>query len=649
MKKKIALLLAAMLLLSACGENAAGSASVSAPASTVSSTETGEISANLEQLPNTEIALNGGSISVSGPGAKVDGATVTITQAGQFTISGKLDDGQILVDAGKEDAVYLVLSGADITCSTGAPIYGLQSETIFIETAADTENTVTDGENYVLAAGEDEPDAAIFSKDDLVLHGEGALTVTGNYSTAVRSKDNLMVAGGTYHVTSVGDGLKGKDDVTITSGSVTIDAGEDGIQATNSKNLSLGGVSINNAEVHVTAGKDGIKAESVVAVLGGDVSVTAQEDGINSAVTAHIHDGSSLTIDAQQDGIQGDSTVIISGGTIDITTGGGTENAPEHTEEFGFGGWFNAGSDDSSASAKGLKSDGDITVSGGTLQLDCMDDALHCGGVLTISEGADLTIATGDDGIHSDDTLNIEGGKINITRSYEGLEAVFINISGGETTLIASDDGLNAAGGSSADTDFSFTGPPGMDGQAETLEDATYYVNITGGKLTMDAGGDGLDSNGALFVSGGEIIVSGPSDSMNGALDYTTTGQITGGTLIAAGASAMAQNFDSSSTQCSLMYTFTANMEAGSTVTLTDSSGTVLLEAAMAKSFNNVVISTPDLAIGETYTISCGDETTEIEVTGLITSAGTQAFGGLGGDLGGRPGRSPGGGMPFQP
>jgi hypothetical protein len=166
---------------------------------------------------------------------------------------------------------------------------------------------------------------------------------------------------------------------------------------------------------------------------------------------------------------------------------------------------------------------------------------------------------------------------------------------------------------------------------------------MTGGTLNVDAAGDGLDYNGALFVTGGTIHVSGPEDSMNGALDYTTTGQITGGTLIACGASGMAQNFDTSSTQCSLMYTLSENMEAGTTVTLSDGDGNVLLEDTMEKSFNSVVISTPELTVGETYTLTCGDTSVEIELTDTITSSGASGFGGMGGgfgggDMGGGPG-----------
>jgi hypothetical protein len=144
-------------------------------------------------------------------------------------------------------------------------------------------------------------------------------------------------------------------------------------------------------------------------------------------------------------------------------------------------------------------------------------------------------------------------------------------------------------------------------------------------------------------MDGGEVYVSGPTDSMNGGLDYTTTGQINGGTIVVAGASGMAQNFDTSSTQVSLMYTFSSSIEAGSTVTLQDSEGNVLVETTMAKSFNNVVISLPDLAVDQTYTLTCGTETAEVTLTDTITSLGSSA-GGMGGFGGGDMGGGFGGG-----
>ncbi len=591
----------------------------------------------------TVLTMNGDTVSCTGSGADIDGTEVTITEAGTYRLSGTLTDGRITVNA-KGAAVTLILDGADIAYSQGAPIQIQKAESVTISPAAGTENTVSDTENYVLAADEDEPDGAIYSKADLIFDGDGVLRVTGNYSKAVHGKDTVTFCSGTYVFTAAGDAVKGRDAVEITGGSITIDAGSDGIQSNNDSDAGLGNVTITGGTVTIDAGGDGIQAVTDISFTNADLTLTAEEDGIHCTDSVEIS-GGTLIIDAGQDAIQAGGDLTVSDGTFTITTGGGSADAPEHTEEFGFSGWFGTtySSSSSSASAKGLKADVNLTVSGGTLTLDCLDHALHCRRTLTVTGSADLTIATGDDALHSDNTLSIEGGTVDITSSYEGLEAVFLEISGGSIRVVASDDGLNAAGGDSVDTDFNFIGVYG--GEPEDLEAASYYVHITGGTLTVDAVGDGIDSNGALFIEGGEIIVSGPTSSANGALDYTTTGQITGGTVIAAGASGMAQNFDTSSSQVSLMVTLTETAEAGSRVTLTDSSGTVLADTTMAKRFNNVVISTPELRVGETYTLTCGDEQQDVTITDTITSIGSggmYGFGSIGGsgDMGGGRGSS---------
>ena len=643
MKKKLALLLSGLLVLSACGKPQQSAAPAASGAAVSSSAEAAEEAAAV----SATITLSNEGVTVSGGGVKADGSTVTITKAGNYAITGELSNGQILVDADKDSDVTLTLAGVSISCADSTPIYIKKAHTVHVLTAEGTENDVSDGDAYTLDEGEDEPDAAIFSKADLYFTGSGSLTVEGNYAMAVHGKDGVYFEGdGTYKLLSAGDGVKGKDLVAISDNvSLSISAGSDGIQATNKKDESLGYVSVVGGTLSITAGKHGIKTATDLNVLGGSLTIDAQSDGLHAGSDIQLgspdYDPPALTITAQCDGIQASGNLTVDQAvTLGITTGGGAANAPEHVEEFGFPGWFDAqedSSEETTSSAKGLKSDGDMTISSGAITLDCMDDGLHCGGALTISEDAALTIATGDDGIHSDNTLEISGGTIDITQSYEGLEAVFITISGGDISLVASDDGLNAAGGSSADEDFPFMGP-GQEGKAETLEEANYYILITGGTLNVNAGGDGLDSNGAFFMEGGTVIVSGPEDSMNGALDYTTTGQITGGTLIACGASGMAQNFDNSSTQCSLLYNFDETFAGGTTVSLTDADGNVLFEAEMAKSFNSVVLSTPDMQVGETYTLTCGDSSVEAELTDTITALGTTwGFGGPGGGPGGPP------------
>lgn len=663
-KKLLVIVLVAVLALGGIlcavllGGNSAAPAAEALPSAEAVATEAasaaGAESTAETAWPRCDITLNGDSVTIDGPGAKANGSIVTITQNGDYYLSGTLEDGQILVDAEKEDDdIRLHLDGADITCKTSAPIYVKQAGLVYIETEAGTENFVADTANYVFAEGEDEPDAAIFSKDDLCFMGTGALTVSGSYDMAIHGKDDLsFYQAGSYEILSKGDGVKGKDSVSIHDVAMKIDAGEDGIQANNDKEESKGTVTIGGkCDLSINAGKDGIKAESHLAILDSEnISIHAQDDGIDSTWAVQIDSGR-LTVIAEQDGIQAGSALDISGGMLGIVTGGGADNGPEHTEDFGGPpGWFQSADTDETVSAKGLKSDGDITISGGSITIDSMDDAVHCAGTLTVKDEADITLETGDDGFHSDDTLSIEGGKINILRSYEGLEAVFITISGGDTTVVASDDGLNAAGGTTADTDFAFRGPP-MEGTAETLEEATYYVHITGGTLTVDAGGDGLDSNGAMYIDGGDIYVSGPAGSFNGGLDYTTTGQINGGNLVVTEITSMAENFDSSSSQVSFMYVLSSTLDAGSKVTLTDKDGKVLVDREAIKEFNCVTISLPELEVGETYTLTCGEETMEVEITDTISRLGTGGFGfgGPGGGPGGGAGGGPGGGMPGGP
>ena len=285
MTKKIALLLSGMILLSACGapaHSAASTAAESAPAQ-ASSVDSSGLSA-----PSGEITLSGDSITVSGNGAKVSGSTVTITQSGNYTVSGTLSDGQTLVDAGKEDDITLTLSGVSITCTQSAPIFIKKASSVSIVLADGTDNTVADTDNYVLDEGEDEPDAAIFSKADLSISGSGSLHAEGNYDMAIHSKDFLYFDGnGTYDILAAGDGVKGKDGVQITgTPTMQITAGSDGIASSNKKDASLGGILVNGGTLSVTAGKHGLNAQTQLSVLDGTLTIDAQQDGLHAAAAA---------------------------------------------------------------------------------------------------------------------------------------------------------------------------------------------------------------------------------------------------------------------------------------------------------------------------------------------------------------------------
>lgn len=277
------------------------------------------------------------------------------------------------------------------------------------------------------------------------------------------------------------------------------------------------------------------------------------------------------------------------------------------------------GSDDS---AKGLKAAGNLIVNDGTFTISTTDDGLHSNSDMSINGGS-FTIATGDDGLHADNDLIINSGIIDITDCYEGLEGLTITVNDGTININASDDGINAAGG----TDSSGFGGFGRDAFSAD-SDANIYIK--GGTITINADGDGIDSNGNLYVTGGEIYVSGPESNADGALDYDGEATITCGTLIAAGASGMAENFGSDSTQGSILVTFTTQ-SAGTTISLLDESGSTLLSWQSDKTYSSVVISSPDIVVGNTYTIKAGNYETTVTMDSTIYGSGM----GMGGFPGG--------------
>lgn len=578
-------------------------------------------------------ALADGSITLSPDGStstdasvRIDGQTVTITQAGTYQIAGTLDDGALIVESGENAKITLVLGGVSIKNSTGAAIQIATADDVTIELAEGTTNVLQSGEKVDIATATESEEAsggALQSKVDLKIKGKGSLTVLGYLNNGIHCTKDLKIKNGNISVTALGHGIKGKNSVTVSGGTVTVTSGKDGITSDETENEEKGFVTIEDGKIIITSAGDGVSAET---------------------------------------------TLTVTGGVISIISGGGSANAQQKTDNMRD--WWdfdNSASDDNSASCKGLKAGKAMMISGGSITIDAQDDALHTNGDMTIS-GGECILSMGDDGAHAALSLTVLGGKITVLTSYEGLEANQITLAGGELDITASDDGINANGGSDGfsggrggmggsfggrrnDTNNhsgDMTPPdgnapsgnpptmPGQDAADSTTTDDTIdkqpVLLITGGKITVNADGDGLDSNGNLRVEGGDITVNGPSNGGNGAIDIGTenggAGFIAGGTLIALGTSSMAENFGSTSTQCAFLVTMNS-FGAGETITITDSQGNVLYTGVTVKSANSVVFSSADLVVGETYTVTIGS--TSATVTQSSTVVGnSNGFGGFG-------------------
>ena len=339
---------------------------------------------------------------------------------------------------------------------------------------------------------------------------------------------------------------------------------------------------------------------------------------------------------------------------MNITTGGGAGGSAVGSSAGGaWGGRGMEGNPNQpTESVKGLKAGVDLTITGGVIQIDALDDALHSNGTLTI-DGGDLLLASGDDGIHADAALTINGGDLTIPQSYEGLESTVITINDGTIHLTASDDGINASDGSG---DAGFGGQPVPGQAAAGFGSGDNYLYINGGYLYVDAGGDGLDANGPMVMTGGVVIVNGPTNDGNGPLDYLGSFTISGGYLLAVGSSGTAQAPSTTSSQYSVMYNFTSSQVGGTMVHIETESGKEVLTFMPTKQYQSVLLSSPELANGSTYvvysdgsasgtaadglysggTYSGGSQVASLTISSIVTTAGSSP-GGFPGGRGGRP------------
>lgn len=730
-------------------------------------TPTPTIDPNSTPVPGDGIIhLNETSINADGvENVTVDGTTATITAAGIYTVEGTLNDGQLIVNsASKDDEITINLNGVNVTSSAGNAFDGQKGKVTLVPTAeASTFKSTSTGDDTT----------GIYSKHDLTIKGDGTLNAVSEAGNGIRCKNDLEIGVCDLNVTAANNGIKGDQSVKITkkNNSVTVVSGGDGIKSDKAPELVTdettgetvvdgGTVTINGGDINITAkttaeadgtvsNGDGIQADTLLTIAGGTINITAEgeaikanassveyledstaaqtpaegdgcivisggtitasagEDGIKAVKNVTISDAADITITEALEGIQvneviytddTETTVLgyvegeidISGGTIDITCsedgiqcgtgnvvitdGNITVNSQQDCIQGEYvtnisGGTFDLtayggapaavseNNPEAANSCKGVKAGNLVYISGGTFDIDTYDDAIHSNNTVRISGGS-VTAATGDDGVHGDSYLYISGdADINITKSYEGIEAAEIYVQGGETRVVSSDDGANAAGDEPTDAAYEldssselmalnegielYAGPGGNPGGNSgpnwgSEDSSTYgYLEVSGGLLYIEAEGDGFDSNGSGLISGGTVLVNGPTSGGNGVFDIgDNSGDtliITGGTVIGAGSSDMAVTPDSS--DASQYYTVTSSsssngnqggmggqngwggssgfssQSAGKAFKLTDASGNEIVTYVPSKSYSWVLVSTPDMTSGS-YTLNYGGSVT---------------------------------------
>ena len=438
---------------------------------------------------DTFLRCSGNDVSMEGGGATFASGKLSITEAGTYVLSGTLE-GHIYIEVPDTDKVHLIFNSFALTCADYSPVYCEEADKVSITLAEGTENSVTDnGSGYVQGAstGNGRYAGAIHSKSSLTINGTGSLSVVTTYRHGVVSNKNLRIVSGTITVQAPEDGMKGKNSLSARGGTVRVTAGGDGLKVTKEKDEEKGYLAIEGGDFTIEAGGDGLDVTRLIQVTGGTLRVNSIDHALRSMGSVEIGGSALLELDAH------------------------------------------SGKNDSNA--KGIKAEGNVEISGGTIR---------------------------------------------ITRSFEGIESRegSLRISGGHIEVTARDDGINA----------------------ETL------IAISGGYLFIHATGDGIDCNGDIEISGGTTVVQGPTSNSFGALDCGDNDviRVTGGVLIAYGAAGEAKYPDASqSTQYAMGYTVT--LRQGTVYSLRDANGNAICTFEALQNAQSLCISTPDMQNGATY------------------------------------------------
>ena len=673
-----AFILCAALIFSSCASPSVSGAA-GAPEQSASPSQSSAASAQVIDDP-VDVSLETTSDFTVTPAVEVSDGVWNITSAGEYTLSGKLEEGRITVNAGDDDEVKLILNGVSISSSQGAPVQVINAGEVTLKSEEDSYNVITDSRAAAAVDTDDEDndgDAAVWADCDLKLTGKGTLIVEASYDNGVKSKDDLSVKNVTLKVTAPGNALKGNDSVEIESGElILVSTASDGIKTSNSsvssKGNQKGSVVISGGKVDIYSACDGISAAydvvisdtetCAVNIFTADYSDKSGEASASSdlylVIPTSLYDDS-LTYTAvfyNEDDTQTEVTfsydsMVYSGRTAAYY--GLIAKAPSGYSSVMF--FVKNGSDTvSSSDGEAFNSSMNawlVSSVSGTLEGDWVRLGSSSGsdktsysakGVkaansVTVSGGT-VAICAMDDGIHANggDALEngssgaggvtVSGGSVSVTSADDGIHADGeLNITGGVVDIAESHEGLegnviNISGGS-------VTVNAGDDGINACAGDKTPLVNITGGYLdvtTPSGDTDALDSNGSVAVSGGTVIIKGGASSggMAGSVDVDGSVTVTGGTVIALGGICSTPSSGSVNTYISSGTSFTAG-----DYVLKDSSGSEIVTFTLSSNYSSVWIASEALSLNGEYLLTRGSDTvlSWTQTSSTVGSAGNSA------------------------
>lgn len=552
-----------------------------------------------------------------------DGATtveptsgvVEIKNSGTYIFEGEYGGIQVTK---KDLTLHFIFKGATITTENGIAIdcQDKNVASLVITLADGTTNSVTNSGTVTNKKGEAETINAIHVKGGAVtVNGKGSLSITSESKSALKCNRAIKIVDATLTLSAANHAITGSAVIAKDCTINVTSAGKDGINAEcadyseQDNFVDDGYVYMTNVNYTSATEGDGIQADTVVYIDGGVYNITTKGKFVsktadNMAAYGLTEDDFRYTrFSGRYVKVAGDETnrysdlfALVQGckgikvGEIEY------EDESGNTAVWSYGSYL-------------------IAIDGGTFNIDTTDDAIHANSGSLLINGGNYTISANDDAVTSDILTKITGGTFNIENCYEGIEGSFVEISGGTIKLVSTDDGINA---SSAD------------------KSVTPHIIISGGSVTVDASGDGLDSNGSILISGGTVVVHGPTTGRDAGLDADKGIVVTGGTLFATSTLGMVETPSKNSTQYVVSYAHQSKITAGSTVSVMDSKGNLVLSYEVSKTCQSIIFSCPALKKGATYTIYGGStKMASFTVSSIITTVGSS---GSSFPAGGRPG-----------